>query len=63
MVRNLNVNLNNDLSFTLSYELVGWPTIAKYQALEIVYLVHYRAVQRVVGEGKSVSLGGAQTKV
>ena len=27
MVRNVNVNVNNDLCFTLSCELVGWPTI------------------------------------
>ena len=53
MVRNVNVNV--DLCSRLSCELVGWVTIAKYQALEIVYV-------QVVGEGKSGSWGGAQTK-
>ena len=37
-------------------------TIAKYQALEIVYSTHARAVEGAVGEGESVSWGGAQTK-
>ena len=37
-------------------------TIAKYQALEIVYHTHAGAVEGVVGEGKSVSWGGARTK-
>ena len=37
-------------------------TISKYQALEIVYLAHARAVEEVVGEGKSVSWGDTQTK-
>ena len=62
MVRNVNVNINNYLFFTLSCELVGWPTISKSQALETVYGAHARAVEGVVGEGKSVSWGGAQTK-
>ena len=37
-------------------------TIAKYQALEIVYSAHAGAVEGAVGEGESVSRGGAQTK-
>ena len=37
-------------------------TIAKSQALEIVYRSHAGAVERAVGEGESVSWGGAQTK-
>ena len=60
MVRNVNVNVNIDLYFTLYCELV-WVT-AKSQALEIVYCVHAGAVKGVVGEGESVSWGGAQTK-
>ena len=71
MVRN--VNLNVDLYFRLSCKLVrrltilGFPvnlsaTIPKSQALEIVYHTHARAVEGVVGEGGSVSWGGAQTK-
>ena len=62
MVRNVNVNVNNDLCFTLFCELVGLPTISKSQALEIVYRAHAGAVEGVVGEGKSVSWGGARTK-
>ena len=62
MVRNVNVNLNNDLCFTLSCELIRWPTIAKYQALEIVYRTHDGAVEGVVGEGESVSWVFARTK-
>ena len=62
MVRNVNVNINSDLRFTLSCELVGWPTIAKYQALEIVYRAHARDVEGVVGEVKIVSWGDAQNK-
>ena len=62
MVHNVNVNVKNDLCFTLSCELVGWPTIAKSQELKIVYGAHARAVEGVVGEGKIVSWGGAQTK-
>ena len=46
----------------ISCELVRWPTIAKYQALEIVYRAHAGAFEGVVGEGKSVSWGVAQTK-
>ena len=37
-------------------------TIDKYQALEILYHAHTRAIEGVVGEGKSISWGGAQTK-
>ena len=73
MVRNVNVNVNLDLCFTLSCELVrrltilDFPvnssaTISKSQALEIVYSAHAGAVEGVVGEGGSVSWGGAQTK-
>ena len=58
----LNVNVNVDLCFTLSCEIVGWPTIAKSQALEIVYRAHVVAIGGVVGEGKSVSWGRAWTK-
>ena len=62
MVWNIHVNVINDLCFTLFCELVGWPTISKSQALEIVYRAHARAVEGVVFEGKSVSWGGAWTK-
>ena len=62
MVRDVNVNVTNNFRFTLSCELFGWPTIAKYQALEIFYLVHARAVEGMVGEGESVSWGDARTK-
>ena len=62
MVHNVNVNVNNDLCFTLSCELVGWPTIVKSQALEIVYRAHAGAVEGVVGEGKIVSWVGTITK-
>ena len=37
-------------------------TISKYQALETVYHTYAGSVEGVVGEGKSVSWGGAQTK-
>ena len=37
-------------------------TVAKSQALEIVYLAHAGAVEGVVGEGESASWGGALTK-
>ena len=37
-------------------------TIAKSQALEIVYRAHAGAVEGAVGEGRSVSWGGARTK-
>ena len=62
MVRNVNVSVNNDFCFMLSCELAGWPTISKYQALEIVYRAYDGAVEGVVGEGKSVSWGVAKTK-
>ena len=62
MVPNVNVNVNNDFNFTLSSELVGWLTIVKFQALEIVYCAHAGSVEGVVGEGKSSSWGGAQNK-
>ena len=63
MVCNKNVNVTNDLCFTLSCELVRWPTIAKSQVLEIVYRGHAGAFEGGVGEGKSVIWGGAKTKV
>ena len=70
MVRNINVNVKNDFCFTLSCELFGrltisgFPvnfsaTISKSQVLEIVYRTHARAVEGAVGEGKSISWGGA----
>ena len=73
MVRNINVNVNVDFFFTLFCELVGrltilgFPvnlsaTIAKSQALEIVYRTHAGAIEGVVGEVKSFSWGGARTK-
>ena len=62
MVYNLNVNVNNYSCFTLSCELVRWPNIAKSQALEIFYCAHARAIEGVLGEGKSFSWGSAQTK-
>ena len=37
-------------------------TVAKSQALEIVYLAHAGAIEGVVGEGESASWGGALTK-
>ena len=37
-------------------------TISKYQALETVYHTYAGSVEGVVGEGKIVSWGGAQTK-
>ena len=48
--------------FRLSCELVGWLNIAKYQELKIVYCAHAGAIEGVVGEGGSVSWGGARTK-
>ena len=36
--------------------------IAKSQELKIVYRIHAGAVEGVVGEGESVSWGGARTK-
>ena len=68
MVRNVNVNVNLDLCFTFSCELVrrltilGFPvnlsaTIAKSQALGIVYRAHAGAVKGAVGEGESVIWG------
>ena len=72
MVHNINVNVNLDLCFTISCERFGrltilvFPlklsaTIAKFQALEIFYRAHARAVEGAVGELKSVSWGGART--
>ena len=68
MARNVNVNVNLDLCFTLSCELfrrltildfpVNLPaTISKSQALEIVYRAHAGAVEGVVGEGGKCQLG------
>ena len=48
--------------FRISCELFRWLTIAKSQALEIVYRAHAGAIEGVVAEGKSVSCVGAQTK-
>ena len=48
--------------FRLSCEIFGWLTISKYQALKIFYCVHVGAIEGVLGEGESVSWGGAQTK-
>ena len=62
MVFNVNVNVNVDLCFTISCELVGWPTIAQSQALEIVYHTYTGAVEGVVIEEESASCRGAQTK-
>ena len=70
MVRNENVNVNLDLCFTLSCEIFGrltilgfsvnlLATIAKSQALDIVYPTHDGAIEGVVGEGESVNWGGA----
>ena len=47
--------------------ILGFPVnfldnIAKSLALEIVYCAHAGAVEGAVGEGKSVSWGGARTK-
>ena len=62
MVRNVNLNVKNDLCFTLSCDLFRWPTISKYQVLEIVYRAHAGVVEGVVGEGGIVSWVVAQTK-
>ena len=62
MMRNVYIKVNNYICFTLSCELVGWPTIAKYQALEIFYRAHAGDVGGVVGEGEIVSWGVVQTK-
>ena len=62
MVHNADLNVNSYLCFMLSCELVGGPTIAKYQALEIVYRAHAGAVEGMVGEGESVICGCALTK-
>ena len=41
-------------------DVVGWtPSIAKSQALEIFYRAHASSIGGMVGEGKSVSWGGA----
>ena len=48
--------------FRISCEFVRWQTIAKFQALEIVYRTHVGAVEGVVGEGESVSWGGVQAR-
>ena len=60
MVRNVNVYINVDSCFTLSCELVG--RLPKPKVVEIVYRAYSRFVEGVVGEVKSVSWGGAQTK-
>ena len=61
-MRNLNVNVHNNLCFTISCEFVGWPNIAKSQSPKIVYYAHAGDVEGVLGEGESVSWGGEQTK-
>ena len=48
--------------FRLSCELVGWLTIAIYQALEIFNRAHAGGVEGVLGEGESFSWVGAQNK-
>ena len=73
MVRNINVNVNLDVCFTLFCEFVGrltilsFPvnlsaTITKSQVLEIVYRAHAVAFEGGVGEGKSFIWGSARTK-
>ena len=41
--------------FRISWELVGWLNIAKYQALEMIYCAHGPAVEGVVDKKKSIS--------
>ena len=52
MVCNANINVNIDLCFTLSCELVGRLTIlGKYKVLVIVYCANAGAIEGVVGKG------------
>ena len=48
--------------FRFSCDLVGWLTIAKSQALEIVHRSRDAAVEGVVGDGKIVRWRGVQSK-
>ena len=61
MVRNVNVivNINVDLCFTISCELVRrLPNIKRWK----LSTAHMPGVEGVLGEAKSVSWGGARTK-
>ena len=59
MVRNVNLNVNVDSCFTISCELVGrLPNLKRWK----LSTMHMPGVEGVVGEVKSVSWGGAQTK-
>ena len=66
MVRNVNVNI--DLCFRFSYELVGWLTILGFPVnlsgdWPLTNLKRWKlSAAQVLGEGESVSWGGAQTK-
>ena len=60
MVYKVNVNVNVDLCFSLFCELVGRLKNLKRSKL---YTAHVLGVEGEVGEVKSVSWGGAQTKV
>ena len=75
MVRNVNINVNSDLFFTLSFELVRRLTILGFPVnLSGDWLFpnikHWKfstehmpgAIEGVVGEGKSFSWGVAWTK-
>ena len=67
MVRNVNVNIN--FCFGISYEIVGWLTILGFPVnlsgdWMFPNIKPWKlSTARVVGEGESVSCGGAQTKV
>ena len=58
-MRKVNVNVNVDLCFTFSCELVGRLQNLKRSKL---YTAHMPGVEGVVGEVKSVSWGSARTK-
>ena len=60
MVRKVNVDVNVDLCFTLSCELVG--TLQNLKRSELYTTHTSRGVEWVVDEVKSVSWGGARTK-
>ena len=59
MVHNVNVNINVDFYFTLSCELVGRLPNLKRRKFSTAHML---GIEGVVGEVKSVSWGGAQTK-
>ena len=59
MVRHVNVNVNIDLCFTLSCELVGRLSNLKRWKLSTAHML---GVEGVASEVKSVSWGGTQTK-